>query len=232
MKQAHRQVQRGNNVIPFPTRRHGAYPPIVRLSPEFDGLELLYSNDKHPNTLFSLRILAWAHQQDGTTVAIVPWLKTAARAPELADPMNGRWEGYRLPDSDVLFEEAPGYKAAEMQAALMFFGEPDIDFDDDQTVIQEIPDTIGTHAVFSDDDFHTISLMEVVSWRLMANGEMKAMVIDENTVTTTPVLPGAKCLTAAQDRDDFRYFFQYGIANKLKEQDPEAIAAISILKGD
>jgi hypothetical protein len=28
---------------------------------------------------------------------------------------------------------------------------------------------------------------------------------------------------------DFRYFFQHGIANRLKEHDPEALAAIAML---
>ena len=60
----------------FLPRRKAARPPILRLSPEYDGIELLYANDSHPDTLFSLKILAWARLANGDTVAMVPWLKT------------------------------------------------------------------------------------------------------------------------------------------------------------
>jgi hypothetical protein len=46
----------------------------------------------------------------------------------------------------------------------------------------------------------------------------------------TPFVDGsAKCLIQAQQLPDFRYFFQHGIANKLKERDPEALAAVAML---
>ena len=113
----------------------------------------------------------------------------------------------------------------ELDAAISFFGKPQ----PGHQTIQEIPDTIGTHAVFSEDDFHTISLMEVVSWQLSADGSLAAMVAEENGLVETPVLPGAGCLIQAQQLPDFRYFFQHGIANKLKERDPEALAAVAML---
>jgi hypothetical protein len=47
---------------------------------------------------------------------------------------------------------------------------------------------------------------------------------------STPVLPGDDCLYAADKNGDFCYFFQHHIANKLKSQDPDALAAISVLK--
>ncbi|EKF75000.1 hypothetical protein A11A3_06086 [Alcanivorax hongdengensis A-11-3] len=197
----------------------------MRLSPEYDGIELLYANDQHPDTLFSLKILAWARLANGDTVAMVPWLKEPVTAMALADPLNGRWEGYRLPGSDYLFVDAPQHKVQELDAALEFFGKPQ----PGEHQVQEIPDTIGTHAVFSSDGFHTISLMEVVSWRLFADGTLAAMVAEEQSVTQTPVLPGAECLEMAQQRPAFRYFFQHGIANRLKERDPEALAAVAML---
>jgi len=46
----------------------------------------------------------------------------------------------------------------------------------------------------------------------------------------TPVLPGDGCLYPADKNEDFRYFFQHHIANKIKAQDPEAMAAISLLE--
>ena len=217
---ANRRDPRGNNVLPFIPRRRDPSPPILRLSPEYDGMELLYANDQHPDTLFSIKILAWARLDNGDTVAVVPWLKQLVTAPDLADPLNGRWEGYRLPGSDYLFREAPPHKVRELDEAVAFFG---------KTGVQEIPDTIGTHAVFSEDQFETLSLMEVVSWRLFPDGRASAMVADEDRVTQTPVLPGDDCLLAAQDEPDFRYFFQHGIANRLKERDPEALAAIAML---
>lgn len=188
-------------------------------------MELLYANDQHPDTLFSLKILAWARTADGDTLAVVPWLKKLVTAEQLSDPLNGRWAGYRLPGSDYLFREAPEHKVNELDAALRFFGEPG----GSRRVVQEIPDTIGTHAVFSEDQFETLALMEVVSWRLHGDGRVDAMVADEDEVTQTPILPGDGCLAVAQDREDFRYFFQHGIANRLKDRDPEALAAIAIL---
>jgi hypothetical protein len=49
-------------------------------------------------------------------------------------------------------------------------------------------------------------------------------------MVNTPVLPGDECLYAADKNKDFHYFFQHHIANKLKSNDPEALAAISLLK--
>lgn len=221
-------TKRPNNVLPFTPRRRAASPPILRLSPEYDGMELLYANDQHPDTLFSVKILAWARLENGETLAMVPWLRKLASAHELADPLNGRWEGYRLPESDYLFCEAPPHKVQELDAAVSFFGKPAFD-NPGRGLVQEIPDTIGTHAVFSEDEFETLSLMEVVSWRLYGDGTARAMVADEAAVTQTPVLPGDRCLVPAQKESDFRYFFQHGIANRLKEHDPEALAAIAML---
>jgi hypothetical protein len=212
MSQANRQHPGGNNVVSFSPRRKAAKPPILRLSPEYDGIELLYANDHHPDKLFSLKILAWARLANGDTVAMVPWLKEPVTAMALADPLNGRWEGYRLPGSDYLFVEAPEHKVQEMDAALSFFGKPQ----PGEQAIQE-------------DNFHTISLMEVVSWKLFADGTLSAMVAQENDPVETPILPGAECLTTAQSLPAFRYFFQHGIANKLKERDPEALAAVAML---
>ncbi|ARB46257.1 MULTISPECIES: hypothetical protein [Alcanivoracaceae] len=223
MVRANRQDPRGSNVIPFTPRRRSGKPSILRLSPEYDGMELLYANDQHPDTLFSLKILAWARLEDGTTQALVPWLRDLVTASALSDPLNGRWEGYRLPDSDYLFRDAPEHKVQELDAALRFFGKPG------DHSCQEIPDTIGTHAVFSQDEFETLSLMEVVSWRVQGDGTPQAMVADEAAVTQTPVLPGDASLVAAEQQEGFRYFFQHGIANRLKEHDPEALAAIAML---
>ena len=106
----------------------------------------------------------------------------------------------------------------------------DYQCDSEQDVIQEVPDTIGTHAVLSDDGFATITLKEVISWRLLNNGTIEAMIANEAEMVNTPVLPGDECLYAADKNKDFHYFFQHNIANKLKSKDPEALEAISLLK--
>ena len=72
-------------------------------------------------------------------------------------------------------------------------------------------------------------LIEVTSWRLLANGDLQGMLVDESKVKTTPVLLGDPSLYSAQSDPNFKYFFQHRIANKIKEQDPEALAAISLL---
>jgi len=69
----------------------------------------------------------------------------------------------------------------------------------------------------------------VVSWRLHHDGALCGMLADPRKIENTPVLPGDECLYPAQSREEFRYFFQHQIANKLKAEDPEALAAISTL---
>ncbi len=217
-----------HNVVPLIPRQQAAKPRIVRVSPENDGLELLYANDRHPDTLFSVKILCWALLDNDEVVAMVPWLNAVVPSSALEDPLNGRWEGYRLPHSSYLFTEAPQYKAEELRAAAQFFGKASAAHE----VVQEVPDAIGTHAVFSSDGFHSISLLEVVSWRLTGDGRLLAMVIEEGEVTSTPVLPGDPCLHAAQEQTTFRYFFQHQVANRIKERDPETLAAISVLAAE
>lgn len=217
-----------SNVIPLFPRGEPATPRILRISPECDGLELLYSNDNHPDKLFSLKVLCWAIRDDDEVVAMLPWLGKIVAASELEDPLNGCWEGYRLPDGDHLFNTAPLHKYEELQAAVDFFGKASTT----QNVVQEIPDTIGTHAVFSADDFHTVRLVEIVSWRLTGDGKLLAMYADENEVTNTPVLAGDPCLKPAQHEEDFCYFFQHNIANRIKDCDPEALAALSMLNAE
>lgn len=219
VQQTHRE-----KVVSLSDRRRHLTPYVQRISPEFDGIELLYTNDRQQNLLFSLKVLAWGMFSDGSVTALVPWLNRVMAAPDIADPLNGCWIGYRLPDGDYAFTEAPEHKVHELTSALALFGELP-----EGSHGQEIPDTIGTHAVFSDDNFVTISLVEVISWRLDANGSIEAMVACEDAVTRTPVLPGDPCLVPVQQYGHFCYYFQHGIANKLKEHDPEAMAAIAVL---
>lgn len=199
---------------------------IVRLSPELDGLEMLYSNEANPDKLFSLKILCWALRANGEVVGMVPWLDDIVAAPEIQDPMNGKWEGYYDPGIDEVFYDGPIHKVVELETAAEYY---DFQCENPYDVVQEIPDTIGTHAVLSDNGFHSITLTEVISWRLHNDGSICGMLADPLKIESTPVLPGDSCLYPAQSRPEFRYYFQHQIANKLKAEDPEALAAISNL---
>ncbi len=199
---------------------------FIRLAPELDGLEVLYSNDSNPDKLFSLKVLCWGLRANGDVVGLVPWLDDIIASPEISDPLNGQWEGYYDPGIDEVFYDAPIHKVVELETAAEYY---EIESDEDDQLIQELPDTIGTHAVLADETFSSITLTEVVSWRLYNNGVIHGMLADEEKVVATPILPGDGCLYAAQLGDAFRYFFQHQIANKIKAEDPEALAAISML---
>lgn len=199
---------------------------IIRLAPELDGLEMIYSNESHPSKFFSIKVLCWALRADGEVVGLVPWLDDIMPCTEIQDPLNGHWEGYYDPGIDEVFFEAPIHKVMELETAAEYY---EFDCDTGRDVVQEIPDTIGTHAVLSSDGFKNIILKEVVSWRLHSDGALEGMLIDDDKVVSTPVLPGDESLYPAKTEESFRYFFQHHIANKIKAQDPEALAAISKL---
>lgn len=218
-----------NNVVDLFTRQpysERQNSRIIRLSPELDGLEMLYSNETNDDKLFSLKILCWALRANGEVVGMVPWLDDIVAAPEIQDPLNGKWEGYYDPGIDEIFFEGPIHKVVELETAAEYY---DFQCENPNDVLQEIPDTIGTHAVLSANGFHSITLTEVISWRLHYDGSVCGMLADPLKIESTPVLPGDNCLYPAQSREEFRYYFQHQIANKLKAEDPEALAAISNL---
>lgn len=200
---------------------------IIRLAPEFDGMSMLYSN-RHtaPNKLYAMKILCWALQADGEVVGMVPWLNGLIRCPDLDDDATGLWEGYYDATIDQVFDDAPPHKVAELEHAADYFGASP---DNTNYIVQEIPDTIGTHAMLTGQDEDTLVLTEVLSWRLFNDGTIEAMLIDEHTVESTPVLPGDSCLYTASSDPRFRYFFQHHIANQIKSEDPVALAAIAML---
>lgn len=202
---------------------------FIRLSPELDGLEMLYSNEASQDRLFSLKILAWGLRANGDVVGLVPWLNDIVPCTDIQDPLNGQWEGYFDSGIDEIFFEPPIHKVVELETAAEYY---DYECENPQDTVQEIPDTIGTHAVLSEPEFKSLLLQEVVSWRLHNDGTISGMLIDEEKVESTPVLPGDECLYAAQGHKQFRYFFQHHIANKIKSKDPEALAAISLLVDD
>lgn len=221
-----------DNVIDIFSRK--PYQPLeetrfIRLAPELDGLEMLYSNEASADKLFSLKILAWGLRANGEVVGLVPWLDDIIPCTEIRDPLNGQWEGYYDSGIDEIFYEAPIHKVVELETAAEYY---DYECENPGDVVQEIPDTIGTHAVLSEPEQRSLTLQELVSWRLHNDGTISGMIIDENKVISTPVLPGDECLYPAQTHKNFRYFFQHHIANKIKSKDPEALAAISMLVED
>jgi len=200
---------------------------LIRIAPELDGLEMLYNNSQNSDKFFSIRVLAWGLRANGEVVGLVPWLDELVACDEINDPLNGQWQGYYDQGVDELFFTAPLHKVVELETAADYY---EYQCDSQQDVIQEVPDSIGTHAVLSEDNFKSITLKEVISWRLLNDGSVEAMLTDEEAMISTPVLPGDNCLYAADKNKDFHYFFQHHIANKLKSQDPEALEAISLLK--
>ena len=226
------KIQPNNNVVDIFSGRPISdldEERIIRLSPELDGLEMLYSNDASDGRLFSLQVLCWGLRENGEVVGLVPWLNQIMSCPELCDPLNGHWEGYYDPGIDDVFEAAPIHKVVELETAADYY-EYQCESPDD--IIQEVPDTIGTHAILSGDGFQNLTLAEVISWRLYNDGSISGMLANHNKVASTPILPGDNCLYPAQENPQFKYFFQHHIANKIKSQDPEAIAAISLLVED
>ncbi len=221
-----------DNVIDLFTKQ--SYVPqwdkrFIRLSPELDGLEMLYSNESSEDKLFSLKVLAWGLRANGEVVGLVPWLNDIIPCEAIKDPLNGQWEGYFDPGIDEIFTEPPIHKVVELETAAEYY---DYECENPQDVVQEVPDLIGTHAVLNDTEQSSLLLQEVVSWRLHNDGTISGMLIDDQKIESTPVLPGDSCLYPAQGHDNFRYFFQHHIANKIKSKDPEALAAISLLVDD
>ncbi len=209
-------------------RMMGAHPrTVVRIAPENDGLEILYSNPAHPEKLFTMKIVCWALRRDGVVVAMIPWINRVIACAELKDPRKASFEGYYDPRHDDIFFEPPPYKVNELKEAAAYFGLSKSD--DPKAVIQEIPDVTGTHALMANANFSRLTLSEILSWRLHNDGSIHAMLVNEKKVKATPVLVGDPCLYPADKSKQFRYFFQHHIANQIKDEDPDALAAIAML---
>lgn len=200
---------------------------LIRLAPELDGLSLLYSN-RHsgPKRLFAMKLLCWGLRRDGEVVGMLPWLNRLMPATALNDPATGQFEGYYDPVTEDIFEVPPKHKILEVQSAARYFCTGN---EQDSDIVQEIPDTIGTHAMLVQPGSDSLLLAEVLSWRLYGNGQVQAMLVDDSAVAETPVLPGDDCLYPAEDNPAFRYFFQHHIANQIKAREPAAMEAIALL---
>ena len=199
--------------------KHQHHSQWVRLAAETDNLSILYSNQHSSSQkYYSMKILCWALSDKGEVSAVVPWMNKVTSCLELNDAYYGHWQGYYNPNTQELFDDAPNHKVLELNSALEYFGGID---GNPETVIQEIPDTIGTHAMLNNSTNSQLTLTDVLSWQLLGDGHLEAMIIDEELVNETPILPGADCLYPASENPDFKYFFPH--KNELSQWHVDAI---------
>lgn len=209
-------------IIPFPLRStRTEQHRILRVSPEYDGLCLLYAHHAlSRDKLYAVKILGWARLANGQTVAILPWLNAISRCIDLNDPESGQSQGYYDPSSGSHFSETPPHHLAALDAMSHYSSTT--------AVIQEIPDLIGSHAALLGDNQQFL-LEPVISWRLHKDGRLEAQVADLSLAQHSPILAGDECLYPVQQEANFRYFFQYHIANQIKAGGQIATRALSQL---
>ncbi|PMR75382.1 hypothetical protein [Billgrantia endophytica] len=199
---------------------------LVRLSPELDGLEMVYSLASDPESLYGMPILAWGLRENGEVVGLVPWMEALTPCHLLDDSEHGCFIGYRDPETEELMDMAPPHKESELEHAAAYF---DYEETREITLIQQLPDTLGTHALCIDDDQSPWQLKQVFGWRLYSDGTIEALLVDETLIDSTPVLPGDPCLYPGHSRHRMVYFFQRSIANRIREQDPATLEALALM---
>ena len=224
---------------------------IIQICPENSGIKMIYANQHQPERLISVPILCWGLRSDGKTVGIVPWVGEISDCTRIDEDYDINWEGYYHQNTGVIFSEPPEAIIAQLATAMRFLSEdnaanqiaghlPTTD-SNEKNIIQEIPDLIGTHALVlkiddnsnNDGGIHketrTLILTPVISWALDLEGEMHGMLVDDNAVEKTPVIPGDDCLYYASSNPNFFCYFQRDIADQIRLRNPETIAAIEKL---
>lgn len=199
---------------------------LVRLAPELDGLEMLYHLASDPDTLYGMPLLAWGIREDGQVVGLVPWLESLTPCHQLDDSEDGCFVGYRDPETEEIFSSPPQHKLFELEHAAAYF-----DYEDttSPTLIQQIPDTLGTHALCMDCHDAPWQLKQVYGWRLYSDGEVEALLADESKVESLPILASDPCLYPGHSRHRRIYFFQRAIANQIKGEDPAILEALAMM---
>jgi hypothetical protein len=144
----------------------------------------------------------------------------------LGDEDHGSFVGYRDPETEELFETAPDHKVFELEHAAAYF---DYEDTDETTLIQQLPETQGTHALCMGESDAPWQLKQVFGWRLYNNGRVEALLADETLVESTPILPNDPCLYPGHSRHRVVYFFQRQIANRIRREDPETLAALAMM---
>lgn len=175
---AHPLSTRSAQVIDLETvrQRQQARKCLVRLAPELDGLEMVYQLAASPDTYYGLPILAWGLREDGNVVGLVPWMESLAACHELDSHESGFFVGYRDPETDEIFELPPDHKYDELNAAASYF---EYEASSEITLIQQLPDTLGTHALCMNHPNAPWHMKPVYGWRLYSDGSIEAMVADE-----------------------------------------------------
>lgn len=207
-------------------QRQQARRRLVRLAPELDGLEMVYHLESSPDTLYGMPLLGWGLREDGEVVGLVPWMETLTPCQRLDDAEHGCFVGYRDPETEELFDEAPEHKVFELEHAASYF---DYEDTDRVTLIQQLPETQGTHALCMDEGDAPWQLKQVFGWRLYSDGSVEALLADERLVESTPILPGDPCLYPGHSRHRVVYFFQRQIANRIRREDPATLEALALM---
>lgn len=222
------QSPRSAQVIDLATvrQRQQAQKCLIRLAPELDGLEMVYQLAASPGTYYGLPILAWGLQEDGNVVGLVPWMETMATCHELDSDEHGQFVGYRDPETEEIFELPPDHKYYELTAAADYF---EYEAAGEVTLIQQLPDTQGTHALCMNRTDAPWHMKPVYGWRLYSDGSLEALLADEQKASMTPILLGDKCLYDARTRHKTVYFFQRHIANRILEEDPATLESLAMM---
>ncbi|MDN3526271.1 hypothetical protein QWY79_13450 [Halomonas sabkhae] len=207
-------------------QRQAARRRLIRLSPELDGLEMVYQLPAEPGTYYGMPLLAWGLREDGRVVGLVPWMEQLTPCQQLDDPEHGHFIGYRDPETEELFEQAPEHKVLELEQAAAYF---EYEATHEPTLIQQLPDTQGTHALCMDQDDMPWQLKQVFGWRLYSDGGVEALLADETQIESTPILPGDPCLYTGHSRHRMVYFFQRQIANRIRQEDPATLEALALM---
>ncbi|TVP42689.1 MAG: hypothetical protein EA345_18150 [Halomonas sp.] len=207
-------------------QRQQAQKCLVRLAPELDGLEMVYQLAASPDTYYGMPILAWGLREDGNVVGLVPWMETLTACSDLSSEENGYFVGYRDPETEEVFDTPPDHKYNELVAAADYF---DYEASGEVTLIQQIPDNLGTHALCMNHPNSPWHMKPVYGWRLYSDGSLDALLADEQKATMTPILLGDKCLYSARARHQTVYFFQRHIANRILEEDPATLDALAMM---
>ena len=222
---------------------------IVNVLPETSGLRMLYASPSNPDRLVAIPLLCWGMRADGEIVGLVTWINEIIDCTTLDEAMDVCWEGYYDEANDMIFYEAPESIVAQLTVKARFaaqdascralpllaveggqYGiEQEAIVSSSTNICEEIPDLVGTHALLQNDDENSLTLTPVVSWMLGKDGELHGMLVDEDSVDKTPVLPGDECLYAASSNPNFRCYFQRDIAEQIRLQNPETMAAIEQL---
>ncbi|QJQ93975.1 MULTISPECIES: hypothetical protein [Halomonadaceae] len=199
---------------------------LVRLAPELDGLEMLYHLASDQETLYGMPLLAWGLREDGEVVGLVPWMEALTPCQELDDPEYGHFVGYRDPETEEVFTSPPEHKQHELEHAAAYF---DYEDTESSSLIQQLPDTLGTHALCMDEEDLPWQLKQVFGWQLYNSGKIEALLVDEESIESTPVLAGDACLYPGHSRHRVVYFFQRTIANRIKQEDPTTLEALALM---